>query len=161
MRIAAVSDIHGNLPALEAVLEDIARAGVDLTVNLGDLLSGPLWVVKTADRLMALELPTIAGNHERQLLTLPPERMGASDAFAAVHLDDRRRAWLGWLPAGLRLADDVLCCHGTPDSDLGVYSSRRPSREATPAPISNWSCFEKKNVYVSLDFKFGALFGYC
>jgi len=120
MRIAAVSDIHGNLPALDAVLEDIARAGVDLTVNLGDLLSGPLWVAETADRLMALELPTIAGNHERQLLTLPRERMGASDAFAATQLDERRRAWLAWLPASLRLADDVLCCHGTPASDL-VY----------------------------------------
>src|SRR5436853_7069547 len=103
MRIAVVSDIHGNLPALEAVLEDIAHAVVDLTVNLGDLLSGPLWVAETADRLMSLELPTIAGNHERQLLTLPLERMGASDAFAATQLDERRRAWPAWLPTSLRL----------------------------------------------------------
>jgi predicted phosphodiesterase len=143
MRIAAVSDIHGNLPALEAVLEDIARPGVDLTVNLGDLLSGPLWVAETADRLMALDLPTIAGNHERQLLTLPRERMGASDAFAAALLDERRRAWLAWLPAGLRLADDVLCCHGTPSSDLVYFletpvsgsadTDDRGLRAATPA----------------------------
>jgi predicted phosphodiesterase len=136
VRIAAVSDIHGNLPALEAVLDDIARAGVDLTVNLGDLLSGPLWVAETADRLMALELPTIAGNHERQLLTLPPEHMGASDAHAATQLDERRRAWLAWLPTELRLADDVLCCHGTPTSDL-VYFLETPTpdglRAATPA----------------------------
>jgi predicted phosphodiesterase len=138
MRIAAVSDIHGNLPALEAVLDDIARADVDLTVNLGDVLSGPLWVAETADRLMALELPTIAGNHERQLLALPRERMGASDAFAAGQLDERRRAWLAWLPAGLRLADDVLCCHGTPDSDLVYFlETTQPGdpgvRAATPS----------------------------
>src|SRR5512144_1920326 len=120
MKLAAISDIHGNLPALDAVLADIASHAVDTIVNLGDILSGPLWVAETADRLMALELPTIAGNHERQLLTLPRERMGAADAFAAARLDERRRAWLAWLPAGLRLADDVLCCHGTPDSDL-VY----------------------------------------
>jgi predicted phosphodiesterase len=120
MRIAAISDIHGNLPALEAVLADIAAAGADATVNLGDLLSGPLWAAETADRLMALELPTLAGNHERQLLTLPPERMGASDAAAAAQLDARRRAWLAWLPKTLKLSDEVLCCHGTPDSDL-VY----------------------------------------
>ena len=120
MRIAAISDIHGNLPALDAVLADIARAGVDMTVNLGDILSGPLWITETADRLMALDLPTIAGNHERQVLTLPRERMGASDAYAAAQLDERRRAWLAWLPAGLKLSDDVLCCHGTPSSDL-VY----------------------------------------
>jgi predicted phosphodiesterase len=120
MRFAAISDIHGNLPALDAVLADIAQAGVDMTVNLGDILSGPLWVAETADRLMALELPTISGNHERQLLTLPRERMGPSDAHAATLLDERRRAWLAWLPTSLRLSDEVLCCHGTPDSDL-VY----------------------------------------
>jgi predicted phosphodiesterase len=121
MRIAAISDVHGNLPALEAVLADIDAAGVDLTVNLGDLLSGPLWVAETADRLMSLELPTIAGNHERQMLTLPPARMGASDAFAVTQLDERRRAWLAWLPTSLRLSDEVACCHGTPASDLVCF----------------------------------------
>ena len=43
MRVAVLSDIHGNLPALEAVLHEVARTGADLTVNLGDVLSGPLW----------------------------------------------------------------------------------------------------------------------
>jgi predicted phosphodiesterase len=70
MKIAAISDIHGNLPALEAVLADIAAEGVDLTVDLGDILSGPWWGAATADRLMPLGLPTIAGNHERQLLPI-------------------------------------------------------------------------------------------
>ena len=42
MKIAALSDIHGNLFALDAVLEDVRRRGVDLTVNLGDILSGAL-----------------------------------------------------------------------------------------------------------------------
>ncbi|HJR13220.1 MAG TPA: hypothetical protein VJ833_04905 [Rhodanobacteraceae bacterium] len=40
--IAAIPAIHGNLPALEAVLEDVGRRGCDLIVNLGDVLSGPL-----------------------------------------------------------------------------------------------------------------------
>ena len=52
MRLAVVSDIHGNLPALEAVLEDIHAAGADLTVNLGDIVSGPLWPAETAARLI-------------------------------------------------------------------------------------------------------------
>ena len=120
MKIAVVSDIHGNLPALEAVLADIAGAGVDLTVNLGDIVSGPLWVTQTADRLMALDLPTIRGNHERQLLSLPRERMGASDAYAAAQLQPRHRDWLASLPETLALSDEVFCCHGTPNSDL-VY----------------------------------------
>jgi len=120
MKIAAISDIHGNLAALDAVLADIAAQGVDLTVNLGDILSGPLWIADTADRLMALKLPTIAGNHERQVLDTPPERMGASDAHAAARLTDVHRAWLRGLPKTLQLTDEVFCCHGTPDKDL-VY----------------------------------------
>ena len=76
MRIAAVSDIHGNLFALDAVLADIARRGVYLIVNLGDIVSGPLLPLDTAQRLMALGLPTIRGNHERQVLTMDLDRMG-------------------------------------------------------------------------------------
>lgn len=118
MRLALVTDIHGNLPALQAVLADIARAPVDAIVNLGDILSGPLWPRETADALMALQWPTITGNHERQLLTLPRERMSDADAFTAASLDGRHRDWLRSLPAARRLEPDVLCCHGTPSSDL-------------------------------------------
>ena len=53
MRIALVSDIHGNLPALEAVAADIRRRGADRVVNLGDNLSGPLLPRETAQWLMA------------------------------------------------------------------------------------------------------------
>jgi predicted phosphodiesterase len=53
MRIALVSDIHGNLPALEAVVRDIAQRGVEVVVNLGDSLSGPLLPLETARYLMA------------------------------------------------------------------------------------------------------------
>ena len=118
MRLAAISDVHGNLPALDAVLAEIARDGVDLIVNLGDILSGPLWPRETAARLMPLALPTIAGNHERQLLHLTPERQAASDRHAAAELGETERAWLSTLPSGLRLEGHVHCCHGTPSSDL-------------------------------------------
>lgn len=121
MRIAAISDIHGNLPALDAVLADIARVGADVTVNLGDILSGPLWPAETADRLMALELPTIRGNHERQVLTQARERMGASDAYAADHITQAQRDWLQALPETHWLAPDVFCCHGSPDDDLQYW----------------------------------------
>lgn len=120
MRIAAVSDIHGNLPALDAVLADIARERADVIVNLGDIVSGPLWPLETARRLMALDLPTIRGNHERQLLTIPLAQQCDSDAQASRALGDAERAWLAALPTALRLAGGVQCCHGTPTSDL-VY----------------------------------------
>lgn len=53
MKIAALSAIHGNLAALEAVLEDVAARRADLAVNLGDILSGPLQPAETADLLAA------------------------------------------------------------------------------------------------------------
>jgi len=118
MRIALISDIHGNLPALDAVLAEIARVGADLTVNLGDVLSGPLWPAETARRLMPLGLPTIAGNHERQLLTQPRERMSASDAVTVRQLRSAELDWLAALPPTRWLAGDLFCCHGTPASDL-------------------------------------------
>ena len=125
-RIAIVSDIHGNLPALEAVWAEIERAAPALVVNLGDIASGPLWPQETVRWLMAREAAepqrwrTIAGNHERQALAPDVACMGASDAYAARALGAPERAWLAALPATQRLADDVLLCHGTPASDL-VY----------------------------------------
>jgi predicted phosphodiesterase len=118
MKFAAVSDIHGNLPALEAVLADIAREGVDAIVNLGDIVSGPLWPAETADRLMPLQLPTLAGNHERQVLTQALQDMSATDRHTAPRLRPEHRAWLAALPATLRWHPVVLLCHGTPTSDL-------------------------------------------
>jgi predicted phosphodiesterase len=117
-RIAVLTDIHGNLPALEAVIADAEAQGCTRFANLGDSLSGPLWPVETADLLMARGWPTIAGNHERQLLTVDRARMGASDAFASDALSDRHFQWLASLPPTLELSRDVLLCHGTPTDDL-------------------------------------------
>ena len=121
MRLAVVSDIHGNLPALEAVLAEIGRERVDRVVNLGDIVSGPLWPRETAGRLRALAWPTIRGNHERQLLTLPADRMGPADAFARARLQGDDLDWLAALPATLDLGDGLWCCHGTPASDLQYF----------------------------------------
>jgi len=118
VRIAVVSDVHGNLPALEAVLAHARRAGYDAIVNLGDIASGPLWPRETIDFLMAEDWLTLAGNHERQVLDDPPERLNDSDAFAAAALGPAHRDWLRALPATAWLDGDVFLCHGTPDSDL-------------------------------------------
>lgn len=139
MRIALLSDIHGNLPALDAVLDDVTVQRVDRIANLGDILSGPLWVAETAARLMALDLPTIAGNHERQVLTMAPERMGASDAHAAALLSAAAREWLAALPESCWLTDEVFACHGSPRSDLEplLHTAAPPTiRPATLAEIA-------------------------
>lgn len=92
MKIAAITDIHGNLPALQAVLSDIDAEGVDLIVNCGDTRGGPLESAKTADLLMNRGIPMIAGNHERQLLTLPPSKPNRSDACTASELNESHRS---------------------------------------------------------------------
>ena len=95
MKLAVISDIHGNLTALEAVLADIATQGVDQTVNLGDILSGPLQPAETADLLMARNFTTIRGNHERQVLALidqgqPFDPLG-TDGYTAGQFQARRQ----------------------------------------------------------------------
>ncbi len=121
MKIAVLSDIHGNLAALDAVLRDAAARDVDEIVNLGDILSGGLFPRETADRLIPLGLPTIRGNHERQLLDCAPETLGASDRYAAACLGPDHRAWIASLSATLRLNPEVLMVHGTPDCDLTYF----------------------------------------
>jgi predicted phosphodiesterase len=135
VRIAALSDIHGNLYALDAVLEDLRGRGVDLTVNLGDILSGALLPAQTADRLMPLGLPTIRGNHERQVLTLAPERMGASDRHAFDTLREAHRAWMAALPPVLSPAEGVFMCHATPYNDVDCYLEDLVDGELKPAPV--------------------------
>jgi putative phosphoesterase len=120
MRIAFVSDIHGNLPALEAVLADIARRGVDRIINLGDHLSGPLWPAETAAFLMRQDWLQLAGNHERQLRSKDTSIMEASDLLAAPRIDESVYAWLHSLRDTARF-DDVQLCHGTPTSDLTYF----------------------------------------
>lgn len=121
MKIAAISDIHGNLSALDAVLADIRSIGVDLIVNLGDILSGALYPGETADRLIPLGLPTIRGNHERQVLAGVRERMGASDRWAFDCLRPDQMDWIAGLPGTLPIGNDICLVHGTPQDDLTYF----------------------------------------
>jgi predicted phosphodiesterase len=118
VRIAVISDVHGNLPALDAVLAAVASDGADVTVNLGDLLSGYVDPAGTADRLMAAGLVTVRGNHERQVLTFAPERMGMADRVTDAVISAAHREWMASLPMTVSPAPGVLAFHGTPSDDL-------------------------------------------
>ena len=135
MKIAALSDIHGNIAALDAVLSHADSQSVDQLVNLGDICSGALWPEQTADRLMALNLPTIRGNHERQMLTGSPETMGLSDRHAKQELRDDQLAWISNLPETLSLSDNILLVHGTPDSDLLYFLETVTEQGVRPATL--------------------------
>ncbi len=106
-RFAAIADVHGNRWALEAVLEDIAGQGVDDIVNAGDHLFGPLDPAGTADLLIRLELPTVAGNQDREMLD-------------DLNLSLPHRDWLASMPARREVTDGILMFHGTPERD-GIY----------------------------------------
>lgn len=131
MRLAILSDVHGNLPALDAVVADIQRrGGVDEVINLGNMVSGPLMPLQTAHFLMRQNWLQIAGNHDPQVLQVPTDVRSTSDAFAAAELDDPSRWWLEALQDSLdprlhagqiwtdRLGSDVAMCHGTPRSTV-------------------------------------------
>ena len=118
MRLAVLSDIHGNRLALDAVLDDLSqRGGADAVIDLGDRVSGPLWPVEVMDRLVASAIPGLRGNHDRAVATDPPSEMIASDRYAWAALTEVRRAALGALPATLEPAPGVLACHGRPGQD--------------------------------------------
>jgi predicted phosphodiesterase len=116
MRLAVLSDIHGNVWALEAAIRDAQKQGADLIVNAGDSLSGPLEPAATADVLIGLDLPTVSGNQDRQLLECAHAPGGPSDQFAFEHTTERHRAWLASLPESLEIGE-MYMCHGAPRSD--------------------------------------------
>jgi predicted phosphodiesterase len=114
MRIGVIADVHGNLPALRAVLDDMARRDVTTAVNLGDLVSGPLWPRETLALLHGAGIPALRGNHDRWVAE---GGEGASDAYARAELSPEDAAWLGALPMQLEPAPGILAFHARPGDD--------------------------------------------
>ncbi|MFT4268904.1 MAG: metallophosphoesterase family protein [Xenophilus sp.] len=147
MRLAIVTDIHGNLAALDAVVAGIQRRGADQIVNLGGSLSGPLLPLETAQFLMAEGWPSLAGNHERKILTRSPQRRGASDEYAHSQLTMKEFGWLNSLAPGLRLAPEVFLCHGTPSCSGRPHETQAGApvpREEKPAPLQAPDAFVER-----------------
>jgi putative phosphoesterase len=135
MRVAALSDIHGNLPALEAVLAEVAHESFDLVVICGDVASGPL-PVETLDHLMALpNARFLHGNADRSLVagydgTTKPRLAGPAADWCAAQLSKRHRDFLASFPDEVRLEVDglgrILFCHGSPRGDEEMMTSATP-----------------------------------
>lgn len=146
MRVAALYDIHGNLPALDAVLHDVRRAGVDLVVVGGDVCPGPM-CAESLSRLRHLEVPTrfIRGNGDRDTLALAsgeavvgvPEVYLPAMRWVAAQLDAEARSFIGEWPATLSLEIErlgrLLFCHATPQSDTSIFT--RLTAEERLAPV--------------------------
>lgn len=115
-RIALLADIHANVWALEAVLADVRKQGVDILWNLGDLLHGPLKPRATYDLLRSADIAlTIRGNQDRELFepTIDPRV-----EWMIRDLSEEAIGWLRGLPATAVFEDEVLLCHGSPTDDL-------------------------------------------
>jgi predicted phosphodiesterase len=116
-RIAVIADVHGNTWALDAALEDIRRRGIERIVNLGDCVYGSLDPAGAAERLMDPEIVSIAGNQDRDVFAPTDEvRRSADHHFVTSRLSAAQVDWLRSLPP-TRVVDDILLCHGTPQSD--------------------------------------------
>jgi Calcineurin-like phosphoesterase len=116
MRIAIISDIHGNFPALEAVLTDSGCRNVDQVINLGDCVSGPLWPSETVELLIRMGWPTVRGNADRRVSGPNPAAMGR-DQLVYNQLTEAQRHWLAALPVLINLGQGIIAFHSTPIDD--------------------------------------------
>lgn len=144
-RVAALYDVHGNLPALEAVLGEVVGERVDAIVVGGDVVPGPM-PRACLSALGGLSLPTyfLRGNGEREVLMLraggTPE--GVPEAYlhgmrwVGREISDERAEWLGGWPPTLDLEVDGLgrvhFCHATPRSDREIFTERTDERRLLP-----------------------------
>ncbi|UUZ84830.1 metallophosphatase family protein [Paenibacillus sp. P26] len=141
MKIAALYDIHGNLPALQAVMAELDQIRPDLIVIGGDIAAGPM-PVRTLERLFQLNYPIkfIRGNNDREVV------MAYDGIPLRPDLSDKAREKLEWVAQQLNrshrdfLADlpeyviqsfddserDILFCHATPTSDEEIFTPITP-----------------------------------
>jgi putative phosphoesterase len=144
-RIAALYDIHGNAPALEAALHAAQSSRADVVVLGGDLVLGPL-PRETIDRLQALapRARAIRGNCDRLVVDAYdgrsiehlPAAVRDTIAWTAAQLTRADRDFLADLPMTLALEcgalGEVLFCHATPRSDEELFTARTPDDRVRP-----------------------------
>lgn len=143
MRVAIISDVHGNLPALEAVLDAIDELDVDLVVSNGDVAAGPM-PREVIERLMRLgqRARFVRGNADRALVGWfdgvpveppePTEQMRQRLRWTVAQLDRRHRDFLASFEERVVVDVDglgpVLCCHASArNDDLDVFTARSPA----------------------------------
>src|SRR5690348_5061575 len=146
MRVAALYDIHGNLPALESVLEELQHFTVDRIIVGGDVLSGPMQV-ECIERLRALSVPVhcLMGNTDREVIAarhgnenkkLPPFAQEML-RWSASQLAPEHEQWIASWPKTVTLQisslGTVLFCQATPLDDNEIFVVR--TDEARMMPI--------------------------
>jgi putative phosphoesterase len=138
MRVAALYDVHGNLPALEAALAEVDEAGVDLVLSGGDLLLGPQ-PVECLDRLRERGATFIRGNCDREVTGgtgWDDPLWGERVQWTARRLSEKRlefvRSWPEVVSLEVDGLDRVLFCHGSPRSDEEIITAITPPKRLDP-----------------------------
>lgn len=139
MRIALISDIHGNLVSLEAVLEDIDKSHVDQIICLGDVVTTGPQPHEVVVRLSDLNCPGIIGNHDSSLLepeliqARPQSRWAATLDWCDQQLTEADlnylRSYQPWIEVPLDSRHNLLCFHGSPKSNMDLILPVTPDDE--------------------------------
>ena len=117
MKIAILSDIHGNSWALHDVLKDIKSKKIETIINLGDSLNGPLDPKGTFNLLVENNVLSISGNGDRLILeSLDSTSKFKTMEYVKTQIDNDVIDWLRNLPFEL-INNNIYCCHASPDSD--------------------------------------------
>ena len=145
-RVAALYDVHGNLPALDAVLAEVERADPDLIVVGGDLAAGPM-PVESIERVLAVGRPVraVRGNADRELVEAFDAGLRPDDAegllergtrWAAARLSRAQRDALAAFEPVVRVEipglGSTLFCHGSPRSDREIVTAVTPEARLAP-----------------------------
>ena len=132
MRVAALYDVHGNLPALEAVLADVVSVGVDVVLAGGDVVWGP-WPSECLDLLQRHGAVLVRGNCEREVVGPESER----DRWCAEQLSASQLERISELPLSLEIAVEglgkVLFCHASPRRDDEILTRITPVADVSVA----------------------------
>ena len=143
MRIALISDIHGNSTALEAVLAELKQSSVENIVCLGDVAATGPEPHETVQRLKHLGIPVVMGNKDQLLLgeIVPRKnlqdddmrRINEIDLWCASQLttDDKEymKRFEKTVAVPLGNDDNLLCFHGSPVSNVDLITSKTPDEE--------------------------------
>lgn len=143
---AVLADLHGNLPATEAVLADLASVRPDRVVLAGDYINRGPYSRAVIERVIGLGLPAISGNHDTWLATLARGERVPEDwehswwrpvRLAVGELAPAHYTWIDQLPFSLRLevpgAEPVRIVHGSPRGSRDGMGRRRTDADLADA----------------------------
>ena len=138
MRLALISDIHGNLVALETVLTAISQRNVDTIICLGDVAAGGPQAPQVIERLQQLGCPAVMGNTDAKLLTIQPKQREDPfsqmthdiDVWCAQQLTDTHKAYIQTFQPAITLPlpqnKVLLAYHGSPRSFKEILKPTTP-----------------------------------